>query len=118
MLLPLAGRLTHEQSRTLGELLARSVRARNNKVYVDYVQNGHGQLIVAPFSVRAEAAASVSMTLKWRKVNKGLGNDRFHIGNAVRRMQRLEEDPGRGELTDEPDLERALALLAELLGKE
>jgi len=131
VLLPLSGRLTHEQSRTLGELLARlvvdrhpdiatvarSVRARNKKVYVDYLQNGHGQLIAAPFCVRAEAAANVSMPLKWREVNAGLRNARYHIGNAVRRMQRLRLDPGRGVLTDEPDLERGLARLAEMLGQ-
>ena len=55
-----------EQSRSLGELLARclvdklpaiatvvrQVHRRDGKVYVDYLQNGSGKLIVAPFSVR------------------------------------------------------------------
>jgi hypothetical protein len=57
------------------------------------------------------------MPLKWQEVNAGLRNTRYHIGNAVRRMQRLRLDPGRGVLTDEPDLERGLARLAEMLAK-
>ena len=85
ILVPLARRLTHDQSRTLGELLARvvvtrrpevctvvrAVRKRERKVYIDYMQNRHGQLIVAPFSARAEPAASVSMPLKWSELKGG-----------------------------------------------
>jgi bifunctional non-homologous end joining protein LigD len=129
VLIPLGEQLTHEQSRTLGELIARivvtrhpdiatiarSLRSRKNKVYVDYLQNGHGRLIVAPFSVRAEPAASVSMPISWREVNSGLTNSRFHIGNAPRRMQRLKQDPLLQVLTQPPDLVRSLRKLAELL---
>ena len=57
------------------------------------MQNGHGQLIVAPFAVRDTPAASVSMPLKWHEVNGGLANERYHIGNAVARMRRLKTDP-------------------------
>jgi bifunctional non-homologous end joining protein LigD len=127
VLLPLGGRLTHEQARTLGELLAtvivrrlpelatvtRAVRRREGKVYVDYLQNGHGRLLVAPFSARAEPAASVSMPLGWHEVHRGLSNERFTLRNAVRRMRRLRRDPLREVLTTRPDLERVLqALLA------
>jgi bifunctional non-homologous end joining protein LigD len=129
VLIPLGEQLTHDQSRTLGELIARlvvkrhpdiatiarTVRARKNKVYVDFMQNGHGRLIVAPFSVRAEPAASVSMPITWSEVNAGLRNDKFHIGNAVRRMQRRTSDPLSPVLTDQPDLIRALHKLAELV---
>ena len=125
---PLNGRLTHEQSNTLGELVAlmvtqthpdiatvaRAVRARNKKVYVDYMQNGRGKLIVAPFAIRAKAAASVSMPLKWREVNRGLTIDKFHIGNAIARMRRADEDPMLGLLTVDADLERGLARLGEM----
>jgi len=55
VLVLLGGRLTHDQARTLGELLAgvivrrlrelatvtRAVGPRQGKVYVDYLQNGH-----------------------------------------------------------------------------
>ena len=129
VLLPLNRQLTHDQSQTLGELLAhtivarhpdiatvaRAVRARQQKVYVDYLQNGHGRLIVAPFAVRAEACGSVSMPLRWHEVNRGLSNQRFHLGNAVARLKRLKQDPMRAIHDAKPDLERSLHLLAERL---
>ena len=129
VLIPLGRKLTHGQSQTLGELIARLlverypdiatitrvVRGRGKKVYVDYLQNGHGRLIVAPFSARAEPAASVSMPLKWREVNRRLKNQRFHIGNAARRMKRLGEDPMNSVISRQPDLVRSLARLAELI---
>src|SRR5947208_838226 len=66
VLIPLGRQVTYEQSRTLGGLLARVIAAelpeiatvtrqvqkRGGKVYLDYVQNGHGRLLVAPYSVR------------------------------------------------------------------
>ena len=86
MLLPLAGRLGHAESRALAEVLARvvvaelpeiatvtrPVAARGDKVYVDYLQNGRGQLLAAPFSVRPRAGAPVSMPLTWRQVGARL----------------------------------------------
>ncbi|MDP9200327.1 MAG: DNA ligase D, partial [Gemmatimonadota bacterium] len=74
ILLPLGRQCTYEQSRMLGELLARCmlrelndvatitrhVTKRGDKVYLDYLQNRHGQTIVAPFSVRPLPGASVS----------------------------------------------------------
>jgi len=89
------------------------VRRREGKVYVDYLQNGHGQLLVAPFSARAEPSAGVSMPLKWSEVNAKLSNERFHLGNAVARMRRM-GDPMAPLLEDEPDLERALVRLQEI----
>ena len=129
VLIPLANQLTHDHARTLGELLARvivdryphiatiarAIKARENKVYVDYLQNGHGRLLVAPFSARAEVAASVSMPLKWSEVNGKLSNPKFHLANAVTRMRRLKEDPLRPILDSSPDLPRALALLGSII---
>ena len=128
ILLPLARRLTHDQSTTLAELLARvvvarypdictiarAVRARQSKVYVDYLQNGHGQLLVAPLSARAEPAASVSMPVHWRELNGRLKNANYHLTNAIARLKR-QGDPMAAVLTTEPDIEQALARLGELL---
>jgi len=130
VIVPLARQLSHEHARTLAELMARvivsrypgistvarSVRARGGKVYVDFGQNGQGRVLVAPFSVRAEPAASVSMPLKWSEVNGRLDNASYHIGNAIRRMQRLKSDPLAPVLTDQPDLVRALSRLTEIDG--
>jgi len=128
ILLPLARQLTHAQSRTLGELLARVVstrrddistitrvvRQRDSKVYIDYLQNGHGQLLVAPLSARAEVAASVSMPVKWSELTGRLKNSNYHLKNAVARLKRA-GDSMAPLLTTTPDLERALGLLQERL---
>ncbi|MEM9620195.1 MAG: DNA ligase D [Pseudomonadota bacterium] len=129
VLLPLHRQLNHTLSRNLAELLARviverypdiatvtrRVQARQQKVYVDFMQNGHGKLIVAPYAVRAEAAGSVSMPIHWHELNKGLSNQRYHLGNALRRVRRA-KDPLIGILSDQPDLARSLALLGEIVG--
>lgn len=122
VLVPLAGRLTYEQSRSLGQLLGRVVVAersdiatltrnpdrRDGKVYIDFVQNGHGRLLVAPFTVRPKAAAPVSAPLKWSEVNKRLKIENHTIKSMPKRMKRLKDDPLRPVLDDEPDLLGAL----------
>ena len=55
------------------------------------------------------------MPIAWKEVNARLRNDRFHIGNAVRRMQRLDEDPLSPVLTEAPDLVRSLRKLGEMM---
>ena len=128
ILVPLARQLTHRQATTLGELLARvivarhpdictitrAVRRRESKVYIDYLQNGHGQLLVAPLSARAEPAASVSMPVKWSELNGRLKNANYHLKNAVARLKRA-GDPMAPVLDTVPDLERALARVAAML---
>lgn len=126
ILLPLGRMLTHEQSRHLGELLARVVVGtcpdlatvtrvidrREGKVYVDYLQNGHGKLMVSPFSVRPVPGALVSMPLRWEEVGPGLDLRDHSLRNAVERMEGLGEDPMAGVLTAVPDLSGVLARLA------
>jgi bifunctional non-homologous end joining protein LigD len=125
VLVPLGRRLTYEQSRTLGQLLGRIVVSerpdiatltrspdrREGKVYVDFVQNGHGRLLVAPFTVRPKAGAPVSTPLRWSEVNKRLEILNHTIASVPRRMRRLGEDPMRPVLDIEPDLLGALERL-------
>jgi len=127
VLVPLGGQLTFEQARTLADLLAhevverhaaiatliRRVGDRGGRVYVDTGQNGHGKLLVAPFSARALPGAPVSMPLRWSEVGPRLDPRRFTIRNAVARMRRLGADPLAPVLTEKPDLLGALARLAE-----
>jgi bifunctional non-homologous end joining protein LigD len=126
VLLPLGRRCTYAQSRQLGELLARfvlrelsdvatitrHVTKRGDKVYLDYLQNRHGQTIVAPFSVRPLAGATVSMPLLWDEVNDALDPRAFTIKTAVERMERLTRDPVVAVLDEKPDLGQALERLA------
>jgi bifunctional non-homologous end joining protein LigD len=96
----------------------RAVRRRPGKLYEDYLPNGHGKLLAAPFTARAEPAASVSMPVAWHEVNRGLRNDRFTLTNAVRRMRRLAADPLLAVLSDKPDLQEALQTLLRLVDTE
>ncbi|MBR9991256.1 MAG: DNA ligase, partial [Gemmatimonadetes bacterium] len=127
VLIPLGRQCTHEQAKLLGELLARHVvgelpkiatvarvvSQREGKVYVDYLQNGHGKLLVAPFCVRPRPGATVSMPLRWSEVKRGLTIAKHTIRTAPKRMARMKEDPMRDVLTDAPDLVAALAALSE-----
>ncbi|MEP6691042.1 MAG: DNA ligase D [Gemmatimonadaceae bacterium] len=126
ILLPLGRQCTYAQSRTLGELLARvalrevgdiatitrHVTKRGDKVYLDYLQNRHGQLIVAPFSVRPLPGASVSMPLTWDEVGSSLDPRAFTIKTAIERMSALESDPVAQVLADQPELGSVLERLA------
>jgi len=125
VLIPLGRQVTYEQSRTLGGLLARVIAAelpeiatvtrqvqkRDGKVYLDYVQNGHGRLLVAPFSARPLPGAPVSMPLKWSEVTPKLDIRKFTIKTAPPRMTKLGEDPLRPVLDLKPELVTALERL-------
>ena len=114
----------------LGELLARLVirelkttttitrviNKRGEKVYLDYLQNRHGQLIVAPFSVRPLPGASVSMPLRWNEVNEELDPKQFTIRTAIARMEALGEDPVRPVIEEKVDLAAVMERLAVLMG--
>ena len=130
ILVPLGRQCTYEQSRVLGELLARfvlrdcsdiatitrHVQKRGDKVYLDYLQNRHGQTIVAPFSVRPLPGATVSMPLVWDEVNADLDPRTFTIRNALDRMERMGVDPVVSVLDEKPDLGEVLERLGELMG--
>ena len=128
VLIPLGARYTYEQSRTLAELLARftakslpdiativrAVSDRDGKVYLDYLQNGHGRLLVAPFSVRPLPGAPVSMPLTWSQVNAKLRLERFNIRSAAKWL-RTHGDPLAGVLTKSIDMLAALDALTRRL---
>jgi len=130
VLIPTGGALTHEQCKTFAEVLARVIVTRRDtiativripahrggKVYLDFLQNGHGKLLVAPFSVRPLPGAPVSMPLEWSEVRLGLTPRQFTIENAVPRLQALGYDPLIGVLREKPDLLGALGKLGERVG--
>jgi bifunctional non-homologous end joining protein LigD len=129
VLVPVGGQLTHAQSTTLAELIARAVEARHGKigttarhipsrkgrVYLDFLQNGYGKTIAGPFSARPVPGATVSMPLRWSEVNGKLDPRKFTLETAPARMKRLGEDPLAKVLELRPDLAGALARLAERL---
>ena len=131
ILVPLGRQMTYDQSVTLGELLARmavkalpkiatverTVRKREGKVYVDYLQNRAGQLMASTFCVRPKAGAPVSAPLLWEEVGSGLDLMDYTIRTVPPRMEELEKrgtgDPCRPALEEKPDLLSALQRLHE-----
>ena len=129
VLIPLGGKCTYAQSRQLAEVLARVIATersevctiarvvakRKGRVYLDYLQNGYGKVLVAPFAARPRPGATVSTPLAWEEVTDGLDPGDFTIKTVPERMERLGNDPLRGVLELEPDLTGILGRLAEKL---
>ena len=114
----------------LGELIARVVAAENAeiatvvrspagrgaRVYIDFVQNGRGRLLVAPYSARPMPGGTVSTPLRWTEVTRRLDFRKHTLETLPRRVARMKDDPCVQVLEDEPDLEAAIAALAARLG--
>lgn len=129
VLFPLGQQMTFDQAKTLGELLARVVAhrlpdiatvvrnpsGRLGKVYVDFLQNGHGKLLAGPFGARPVKGAMCSAPLRWSEVGKRLDPREFTIKTLPARMKKLKDDPLRPVLDRKPDLQKVLARLAERL---
>jgi bifunctional non-homologous end joining protein LigD len=130
VLIPLGGLCTYEQSRTLGHLIARyiaaehgeiatiarTLAARRGKVYLDFLQNRHGQLLVSPYCVRPVPGAPVSAPLEWGEVNGRLDPQKFNLKNMLPRLKRKKKDPVVPVLSGRPNLVEALGKLGELTG--
>jgi bifunctional non-homologous end joining protein LigD len=124
ILLPLGARYSWEETRTFARLLAtlaveavpaiatiaRIIRTRGGKVYVDFGQNGPGQTIVAPLSVRPLPGAPVSFPLRWPEVTARLDPGRFTIRTAPARLEKA-GDPMAPVLGAGIDVAAALARL-------
>lgn len=126
VLIPLGRQCRYDEARSLAELLARVISAelpeittftrqvsrRGGKVYIDYLQNGAGRLIVAPFSVRPLPGAPVSTPLQWDEVTEELDIRSFTMATVPDRMRQLKQDPLREVLDLKPDLADALDRLS------
>jgi bifunctional non-homologous end joining protein LigD len=116
ILVPMGRRYTHDEVRAFARLLAiltvetvpeistvaRMLKGRGGKVYVDFGQNGRGNTIVAPFSVRPLPGAPASCPLRWDEVTARLTPTAFTIRNIPERFQAMEDPmlPVLGEGVD------------------
>jgi bifunctional non-homologous end joining protein LigD len=125
--LPLADQYDYDEAKTFAEILAviahnrtpnitsieRMVAKRNNKVYIDFLQNRKGQTIAAPYSVRPQKMATVSTPLKWEEVNNNLSPQQFTIQNILPRLEKT-GDLWQPVLKKGIDLTKALNRLEKL----
>jgi bifunctional non-homologous end joining protein LigD len=122
IMLPLGARYTYEQTRNFARVLAvlgveaepeistvsRPLRSRGGKVYIDFGQNGHGQTIVAPYSVRPLPGAPASCPLEWREVTARLDPARFNLKTMAARFDKM-ADPLTPVLGPGIDMAAAIA---------
>jgi bifunctional non-homologous end joining protein LigD len=130
VLVPLGAALDYEQSRMLANLLGqlvvdrhpkiatltRQISARGGKVYVDWLQNRRGQLLVSPWCVRPLPGAPVSTPLQWKEVVPSLEMRRYTLATVPPRLRRNAADPLLPILTERADVAGALERLARRSG--
>jgi bifunctional non-homologous end joining protein LigD len=128
VLVPLGPNQSFDTARALADLLGRllverhpdlatmdrMVVRRGNKVYVDTGQTGTSRAIVAPYSVRAVAGATVSTPLAWNEVTADLDPREFTIKTVPPRIAER-GDLLKGLLSAQPDVPAAVAKLAEVV---
>ena len=128
VMIPLGGVFGFDEAKTLAELLARVIASRvpdhgtvervraqrGGRVYVDFLQNGHGKLIASALCVRPVPGARVSMPLAWKELGPRWDPARYTIKTAPALLEK-HGDPFRGVLGPTPDLAGALTRLGALL---
>lgn len=109
VVVPLRRRHTWDDIRNFSELIGKqmaaaspgrftmnsSKRARRGKIYIDSLRNRRGSTAIAPFSTRAHATASISMTVAWDELDILPSGNSYTVQNAIRRLVNLDEDPWR-----------------------
>ena len=59
---------------------------RKGRLYIDYLQNGEGKTIVAPYTIRALDGAPVSTPLAWSEVSERLDPRAFTVRTVPERV--------------------------------
>lgn len=100
--IPMGAKYTYEQVKNFAHLLCikineatpdltsleRKPKDRQNKIYLDYLQNNRGQTLASVYSVRPKPEAPVSTPLEWSEVTKSLKPTDFTIKNIPARLQK------------------------------
>ncbi|MNF76147.1 putative ATP-dependent DNA ligase YkoU [compost metagenome] len=100
--IPLGAQYDYDSTKILAELIAkevqsrlpdtttleRSIKKRDRKIYIDYLQNRRAQTLAAPYSVRPKPGATVSTPLEWSEVNDTLHPSQFTIKNVLNRFEK------------------------------
>lgn len=121
---PLAAKHTYEQSKQFAQIVANLVHAqlpditsverrpvkRQQRVYIDFLQNRRGQTLAAPYSVRPRPGAPVATPLKWSEVTAKLDPTRYTIKTTAKRIDKV-GNLWQPLLTAQIDLKSALGQL-------
>jgi len=66
---------------------------RQNRVYIDVMQNARGHHAVPPYVLRAVPGAPVSRPLQWSELKAKLDPKQFNIQSVPERIRRQKRDP-------------------------
>ena len=66
--------------------ITRSVHARGQKIYVDYLQNIQGKSLACAYSARASEFAGASTPLTWEEIDEGVNPRDFTIRHLPERL--------------------------------
>jgi bifunctional non-homologous end joining protein LigD len=125
----LAPKYTYEQAKMFSELVSqivvnripkiatinRNPNTRKGRVYIDYLQLGHGKTIAATFSVRPVPRAPVSAPMTWKELKPSLDPTTYNIKTMPARMSRMKRDPFLDAIEKHATLETVLPHLEALL---
>jgi bifunctional non-homologous end joining protein LigD len=127
----LAPKYTYDQAKMFSELVAqvvvnripkvatinRNPHTRKGRVYIDYLQLGHGKTIAATFSVRPVPHAPVSAPMTWKELKPSLDPTVYNIETMPTRMSRMKRDPFLDAIERHATLEDALPHLEALMSR-
>jgi DNA ligase D-like protein (predicted polymerase)/DNA ligase D-like protein (predicted 3'-phosphoesterase) len=89
-------------------------KRKKSQIYVDFLQNAYGKSVVAPYSVRPKAGATVSAPLEWEELEKKkISIKDFTIENMLERVKK-KGDIFKAVLTHKQSLEEAFEKVKKL----
>jgi bifunctional non-homologous end joining protein LigD len=109
VLVPIARRHTHEEARRFARIVAGALRLERAKI--DTKMMGHGQQVVAGYSVRPLPGAPVATPLRWKELDDRLDPREHNLLTVPPRIEQL-GDLHEPLLHGRQRLDRALASIA------
>ena len=70
-----------------------SKRARQGRIYIDYLRNARGATAIGAYSTRARPGAPIATPLFWREVEEGVRPEGFTVATIPDRVAALKSDP-------------------------
>lgn len=100
---PLKRKYTFDQSLQFGKIIAHLIHVelpeitslermpskRQNKIYLDVLQNHYKKTVVAPYSLRGMPGAPVSTPLEWNELVKGMRPSDFTMKTVPNRLKKI-----------------------------